>query len=173
MRGLRVAFQGRLFRDAEIKVSKAGNSYLSFSCPIEMGEKKPGEQYAPSEWARVLHVAPKDSPEDYIAELATRLVRNTECYVEGTLETRAYLDTKTNLPKCGLQVFGWKCEPMGTFRRRSARQDDDRPASGPQQGLSMPPDDPTEPIKTTPGGAGRVDGGFSDDDVPFRRRENW
>jgi single-strand DNA-binding protein len=107
MRGIHAAFEGRLGRDAELRATKQGKPWLSFSLAVDTE----GEEDALTTWVRVAYFG-----ED-AESLSGRLQRGVEVYCEGRLK----LDTwtaKDGLKRTGLSVVAWKVVPLGQIGRK-------------------------------------------------------
>jgi single-stranded DNA-binding protein len=108
MRGIHAAFEGRLGRDAELRATKKGKPWLSFSLAVDTE----GEEDALTTWVRVAYF------DEDAESLVGRLQRGVEVlYCEGRLR----LDTwtaKDGLKRTGLSVVAWKVVPLGQIGRK-------------------------------------------------------
>ena len=130
MNGIHAAVQGRLPKDAEpLRYTGQGLAFVSFSLAVNDAKRT---EDAPAEWVRVTVWG------DQAEQLADRLKRGDECYVEGRLRLAQWEDGDGR-QRAGLAVSAWKVEPLGQIGRRAPRQS--RPAGWRQAG----------------GGAGRAD----------------
>jgi single-strand DNA-binding protein len=104
MRGIHAAFEGRLGRDAELRTTKQGKPWLSFSLALDTE----GEEDAAITWVRVAYF------DEDAGSLA--LQKGVEVYCEGRLR----LDTwtgKDGLERTGLSVVAWRIVPLGQIGR--------------------------------------------------------
>jgi single stranded DNA-binding protein len=107
MRGTHAAFEGQLGREAELRVTKKGKPWLSFSLAVDTE----GEEGALTTWVRVAYFG-----ED-AESLVGKLQKGTEVYCEGRLK----LDTwtaKDSSKRSGLSVVAWKVVPLGQIGRK-------------------------------------------------------
>jgi single-strand DNA-binding protein len=107
MRGIHATFEGRLGREAELRVTKKGKPWLSFSLAVDTE----GEEDALIMWVRVAYFG-----ED-AESLVGKLQKGTEVYCEGRLK----LDTwtaKDSSKRSGLSVVAWKVVPLGQIGRK-------------------------------------------------------
>jgi single-strand DNA-binding protein len=108
MRGIHAAFEGRLGREAELRVTKKGKPWLSFSLAVDT-EGEEDAQHA--QWVRVAYFG-----ED-VEALIGRLQKGAEVYCEGRLK----LDTwtaKDSSKRSGLSAVAWKVVPLGQIGRK-------------------------------------------------------
>jgi single stranded DNA-binding protein len=118
MRGIHAAFEGRLGREAELRVTKQGKPWPSFSLALDTeGE---GDTLTTT-WVRVAYFGTDAEA------LAGKLIKGTEAYIEGWLK----LDTwtaKDSSKRSGLSVVAWKVVPLGQIgRKRSETSHKPRP----------------------------------------------
>jgi single-strand DNA-binding protein len=102
MRGIHAAFEGRIGREAELRATKKGKPWLSFSLAVDTE----GEEDTLTTWVRVAYFG-----ED-AESLGGRLQRGAEVYCEGRLR----LDTwtaKDSSRRSGLSVVAWQIVPLG------------------------------------------------------------
>jgi single-strand DNA-binding protein len=112
MRGIHAAFEGRLGREAELRTTKQGKPWLSFSLALDTeGE----DDTLATTWVRIAYFG-----ED-AESLSGNLQKGVEVYCEGRLK----LDTwtaKDGLKRTGLSVVAWQIVPLGQIgRKRSGR----------------------------------------------------
>jgi single-stranded DNA-binding protein len=86
VRGIQAAFTGRIGRDAELKTSKAGTPWVSFSVAVDETEG-PGIT-----WIRGVMFGP------WAAELHPQLKRSTEVYCEGRLKLEGHGRAEEDVP---------------------------------------------------------------------------
>jgi single-strand DNA-binding protein len=110
MDGLVCAFLGRVGQDAELKWTQSGTALVHVSVLVQDGKAAEGQ----SQWIRVGHFG--DDAED----LAQKLVKGSEVYVEGRLKMNSW-QSADGTPRSGLNVTAWKLEPLGQIGRRAAR----------------------------------------------------
>jgi single-strand DNA-binding protein len=112
MRGIHAAFEGRLGKEAELRATKQGKPWLSFSLAVDT---KGEDDTLITTWVRIAYFG-----ED-AESLVGRLQRGAEVYCEGRLR----LDTwtaKDGVRRSGLSVVAWKVVPLGQIgRKRSGR----------------------------------------------------
>ena len=122
MKGIECAFQATVGQDVELKISKAGKPYVSFSAVVTMG---PGEDV--SQWLRVGCFG------DVAEKLATQAKKGDRIYCEGALTLNSW-ESLAGETRQGLNVAAWKCERLGNIGRNRARvytpdePDEDKPA---------------------------------------------
>jgi single-strand DNA-binding protein len=107
MNGIGCAFQGRVSRDGELKHTQGGTPMLTFSVVVH--DAKTTED-APPELVRVVAWG------ELAESLAGRLVRGTECYVEGRVKLSEWTD-RDGAHRCGLNVSARVVQPMGQIGR--------------------------------------------------------
>src|SRR5437763_13912666 len=103
MRGIHAAFEGRLGREAELRATKQGKPWLSFSLALDTeGE----DDTLTTTWVRIAYFG-----ED-AESLSGKLQKGAEVYCEGRLR----LDTwtaKDSSKRSGLSVVAWQIVPWG------------------------------------------------------------
>jgi single-strand DNA-binding protein len=108
MHGIHAAFEGRLGREAELRVTRQGKPWLAFSLAVDTE----GEENAlTTTWVRVAYFG-----ED-AESLSGRLQKGAEVYCEGRLK----LDTwtaKDGVKRSGLATVAWKVVPLGQISRK-------------------------------------------------------
>ena len=115
MRGIQAAFTGKVGRDAELKTSKHGKPWLSFSVAVDETSEEA------TTWVRVA----------VFGELATRLhpelKKGTEVYCEGRLKLESWTG-KDGRERTGLSVAAAKVEVLGRigFDSRSCKPEEPR-----------------------------------------------
>jgi single-strand DNA-binding protein len=107
MRGIHAAFEGRLGREAELRVTKKGKPWLSFSLAVDTE----GEEGALTTWVRVAYFG-----ED-AESLVGRVQRGVEVYCEGRLKLGTWT-AKDGLKRTGLSVVAWRIVPLGQIGRK-------------------------------------------------------
>ena len=113
MNGIVAAVHGRLPKDAdELRYTANGQALLGFS--LAVNDDKRGET-APTEWLRVAAWG------DLAEQLAERLPKGTEVYVEGRIRLEQW-DGQDGQRRSGLKLSAWKVEPLGQIGRRAPRQ---------------------------------------------------
>jgi single-strand DNA-binding protein len=130
MHGIHAAFEGRLGREAELRATKQGKLWLSFSLAVDTE----GEDDALTTWVRVAYFS-----ED-AESLVGRLQRGAEVYCEGRLR----LDTwtaKDGLKRTGLSVVAWRIVPLGQIGRKRPEAPHKRGSILSQAGPVLTPDD--------------------------------
>ena len=100
MRGIQCAFTGKLGQDAELKTSKSGNPWLSFSVAVDEASEES------TTWIRIA----------VFGELATRLhpelKKGTEVYCEGRLKLDSWTG-RDGRERSGLSVAASRVEVLG------------------------------------------------------------
>jgi single-strand DNA-binding protein len=108
MHGIHAAFEGRLGREAELRATKKGKPWLSFSLAVDTE----GEDDAlTTTWVRVAYFG-EDAD-----SLVGRLQKGVEVYCEGRLR----LDTwtpKDGVRRSGLSIVAWQIVPLGQIGRK-------------------------------------------------------
>ena len=102
MKGIECAFQGRLGRDARLKQTSMGKTFLTFSVIVPMRNDA-------EEWVNI------SAWSESIADLAPNLKQGVEVYVQGKLEQRHWQGAEG--PRSGLSVSATKVEPLGLIGR--------------------------------------------------------
>jgi single-strand DNA-binding protein len=101
MRGIQAAFTGRLGQDADLKTSKSGNPWASFSVAVDAEASEEA-----TTWVRVA----------VFGQLATRLhsdlKKGAEVYVEGKLRLESWTG-KDGRERTGLSVAASRVEVLG------------------------------------------------------------
>jgi single-strand DNA-binding protein len=113
MHGIHAAFEGRLGGEAELRVTRQGKPWLSFSLAMDTeGE----DDTLITTWVRIAYFG-----ED-AESLVGRLQKGAEVYCEGRLR----LDTwtaKDGLKRSGLSVVAWRIVPLGQIGRKRPEED--------------------------------------------------
>jgi single-strand DNA-binding protein len=107
MHGIHAAFEGRLGREAELRATKKGKPWLSFSLAVDTE----GEEDTLTTWVRVAYFG------ENAESLGGKLQKGVEVYCEGRLK----LDTWTandGLKRTSLSVMVWKVVPLGQIGRK-------------------------------------------------------
>lgn len=104
MRGIEAAFFGMVGKPAELKTSRAGKPFASFSVGTDAGEDKDGK--AVLEWVRVTMFG------DLATQLAPKLDKGVRIYAEGRLTLDRWTD-KDGAARVGLSLAAFKVERVG------------------------------------------------------------
>ncbi len=123
MKGIAVAFEGRLGRDAELKSTRAGRAFLVFSVIVDEGED--------AVWLNV------SAWSDHLTELAPSLTKGVEVYVQGRMKQRHW--EAEGGTKSGWQVSADVVQPKGLIGHRKPKA----PARGKKAKV-----DPQAPLET-------------------------
>ena len=117
MRGIECAFQAVIGQDIELKTSKAGKPYVSFSAVVTMGQ---GEDV--SQWLRVGCFG------EVAEKLAAQAKKGDRIYCEGALTLNTW-EGPAGETKQGLNVSAWKVERLGCIgqNRATYAPDEDKP----------------------------------------------
>jgi single-strand DNA-binding protein len=107
MNGILACFVGRLGKDAEIRTTRDGKPWASF--PVAVDSDKDRE--AATSWVRVACFG------DRVDELAPRLTKGTQVYVEGRLTLRPWTDSEGR-ERAGLSLATGEVVIMGQIGRR-------------------------------------------------------
>lgn len=112
---------GNLGRDPEIKYTQSNVPVANFSVATTESwkDKATGEWQEKTEWHRVVAW-------DRLAEQAAKLVKGSQVYVEGRLETRKYTG-KDNTEKSVTEIRADRILPLGPKQEATAKAagDDD------------------------------------------------
>jgi hypothetical protein len=100
VRGIQAAFTGRVGRDAELKTSKAGKPWVSFSVAVDEAEG------GVITWIRGVMFG------EWAAELHPQLKRSTEVYCEGRLKLESWTG-RDGRDRSGLSVTVAKLVVLG------------------------------------------------------------
>jgi single-stranded DNA-binding protein len=109
MKGIECAFQASIGQDIELKTSKSGKPYVSFSAVVEQGES--------SQWLRVGCFG------DTAERLAGQAQKGDRIYCEGVLTLNTWQGADGEA-KTGLNVAAWKCERLGNIGRNRIKAPD-------------------------------------------------
>ncbi len=102
MKGVAVAFEGRLSRDAEIKTARtSGRQFVAMS--VIEGEGDEAQQLNVVSWSESL------------AEIALHLTRDTEVYIEGKIKLRSWEGAEGT--QYGLSVSASLVQPLALIGR--------------------------------------------------------
>jgi single-strand DNA-binding protein len=112
MNGITACFVGRLGKDAEVRATKAGKSWASFTVAVDTNV----DSEAGTAWVRVALFG------DTVDALAPRLTKGTEIYCEGRLTLRPWTDADGK--KAGLSLTASLVQPMGQIGRRPRIRDE-------------------------------------------------
>lgn len=114
MRGIETAFWAVLGQDPELRTSKTGKSFCTFSCVVTVGGADDGKDV--SQWLRVACFG------EIAEKLAGRAKKGDRVYVEGSLTINQWNDTHGEV-KHGLNVAAWKVERVASIGKNRQRQD--------------------------------------------------
>jgi single-strand DNA-binding protein len=106
MNGITACFVGRLGKDAEVRTTKAGKPWASFSVCVDTDR----DAEAATLWVRVSLFG------DTVADMAPRLLKGTEVYCEGRLSLRPWTDG-AGKERVGLSLATGLVQPMGQIGR--------------------------------------------------------
>lgn len=108
MKGIECAFTASLGQDVELKTSKAGKRFASFSCIVDMGMGEDGQ------WLRCICFG------EFAEQLAGRARKGDKVYVEGALTLNHWeSDGET---KHGLNVTAWRAERLANIGRAKVKR---------------------------------------------------
>jgi single-strand DNA-binding protein len=118
VKGIQAAFTGTCGQDAELKTSKAGKPWLSFSVAIDTEGEAPG-----TTWARVVVFG------GLATERHPALQKGAEVYVEGKLRLESWTG-KDGRERTGLSVTASRVEVLGRigFDSQSRKPEEPRGA---------------------------------------------
>ena len=97
------AFSGRIGQEPQLKTSKAGKSWLSFSAVVGSGDD--------AQWLQIAVF------NDLATEMASRLHKGDRVYVEGRIRLNTWQD-KDGASRAGLSVAATLVQPLGQIGRR-------------------------------------------------------
>jgi single-strand DNA-binding protein len=121
VRGIETAFFGTLGRDPELRTSRNGNPYLTFSIAVPVGRDDAGKDV--TQWVRVTCFG------ETAQELAATTKKGDRLYIEGSLTLNQWT-TQNGQARSDLQVSAWKCEKLGQIGRNKPRREaGERPAA--------------------------------------------
>jgi single-stranded DNA-binding protein len=98
MKGIQCAFQGRIFRDADVRTAASGRAWMIFHVAVGEDDRR-----------QFLAVA---AFRDSVIDLAGHLVQGNEVYVEGTVKLRQWQDGAE------LSVAASLVQPMGLIGQK-------------------------------------------------------
>jgi single-stranded DNA-binding protein len=104
---IQAAFFGSLGRDAELKTSKAGKSYIKLNCRCGDGES--------AVWVNVLAFV------DGAEELASKLVKGAPVYCEGSIRLDEWT-AQDGTKRAGLSAMAWRLELPAIGKNRPPRE---------------------------------------------------
>ena len=112
MRGIECAFTASLGQDVELRKSKAGKTFATFPCVVDMGHED-GKETA--QWLRCICFG------DTAEKLAERAKKADRVYVEGSLSLNSWegADGET---KHGLNVTAWRAERLSNIGRAKPKR---------------------------------------------------
>jgi single-stranded DNA-binding protein len=105
VRGIEAAFFGVIAKDLELKQSRAGKAYASFSVGTDAGETDDGVKL--TEWVRCTVFG------DTAQQLSGKLHKGDRVYCEGSLKLDRWQSDQSE-QKFGLSCACFKCEKVGT-----------------------------------------------------------
>jgi single-strand DNA-binding protein len=111
MNGITAAFTGHVGKDAEVRTTRAGRPWASFSVCVDSTK----DNEAATTWVRVSLFG------DTVEELAPRLVRGVEVYCEGRLSVRPWKDAEGR-ERIGLSLATGTVTVMGQVGRLCRRR---------------------------------------------------
>jgi single-strand DNA-binding protein len=100
--GILACFTGRLGKDAEVRTTKAGKAWASFSVCVDTDR----DAEAATLWVRCALFG------DTVDAMAPRLLKGTEVYCEGRLSLRPWTDG-AGKERVGLSLATGLVQPMG------------------------------------------------------------
>jgi single-strand DNA-binding protein len=106
MNGITACFVGHVGKNAEIRITKTGKRWASFSVAVDTDR----DAEAATSWVRVALFG------DSVDELAPRLVKGVEVYCEGRLSVRPWTDANGR-ERSGLSLATGLVQVMGVGRR--------------------------------------------------------
>jgi single-strand DNA-binding protein len=109
MNGITAAFTGHLGKDAEVRTTRVGKPWASFSVAVDTDK----DAEAGTSWVRVALFG------DTVEELAPRLLKGVEVYVEGRLTLRPWTDAEGK-ERVGLSLATSAVTVMGVGKRQAA-----------------------------------------------------
>ena len=108
MRGIETAFWGTLAADPELKTSKSGKPFSTFSVAVTIGHADDGKDV--SQWLRVACFG------ETAEKIAARAGKSDRVYVEGSLTLNTWT-TAAGEQRSGLNVAAWKVERLAAIGR--------------------------------------------------------
>jgi single-strand DNA-binding protein len=108
MRGIECAFWATIGQDVELKTSRAGKPFCSFSAVVTVGQ---GEDV--SQWLRIGCFG------EVAEKLAAQARKGDKIYCEGNLSLNSW-ESPAGETKQGLNVAAWKCERLANIGRNRA-----------------------------------------------------
>lgn len=112
MNGAHIALIGRVTRPGELKYASTGTAMLRVGVMVDDPKRREGD---PPEFADVTIWSERAE------ELAERLPKGTNVYIEGKATVRPWL-ANDGTPRASLNVSAWKAEPMGQIGRQAPRR---------------------------------------------------
>jgi single-stranded DNA-binding protein len=106
MKGIEVAFEGRLGRDAQLRTSSAGREWLSLS--VIVGEEGDEQWVSVASWSHT------------IAELGPVLVKGAQVYIEGKVKLRTWQGPEGM--QSGLSVSASLVQPLALIGNRKPKR---------------------------------------------------
>jgi single-strand DNA-binding protein len=107
MNGISAAFTGRLGKDAEVRTTRDGKPWAAFSVAVDTQK----DSEAATAWVRVNLFG------DRVDELAPKLLKGVEVYVEGRLSLRNWTDPEGK-ERSGLSLATGEVVIMGQIGKR-------------------------------------------------------
>lgn len=144
---IETAFTGRVGKDIELRTSKTGKPWCSFTVAVGADND--------TQWVRVALFGEKAE------EAARAIAKGDRVYIEGRLKLATW--EKDGQTRHGLDVAAWLAQPMGKIGNRKPKR------ANPGEGQATPPDgsrDWQRPIETGQGN-GVLAAVTSDDPIPF------
>ena len=122
---IETAFSGRIGQDPQLRQSKSGKAWLSFSLAVGSGDE--------AQWVSVAVFG------DRAIELSGSLHKGDRAYVEGRLKLNTWAD-KDGRERSGLQVAATLVQPLGQIGRRKPSEASFLATAKPSAGRSREPE---------------------------------
>ena len=106
MSGIEAAFFGAIVRDAELKISQGGKTYLRLTVRIGDGDAV--------QWVRV------SAFDEHAVKAADKMVKGARVYVEGRLSLDEWT-AQDGAARHGLSVLSWHCRLSQIGRNKPKR----------------------------------------------------
>jgi single-strand DNA-binding protein len=109
MFGITACCTGRLGGDADMRFTRAGKPFVSFSLAVDQRKGDDGTE-PETQWLKVTQF-------DVAEDLNARLVKGASVYVEGRLKLSRW-EAPDGSPRSGLELVAWTVQPMGQIGHR-------------------------------------------------------